>query len=58
VRLPSYIVAGDIEAGRLRSILTDHEPQIRPIYAVYPHREFLASKVRSFVDYLIEAFRA
>jgi DNA-binding transcriptional LysR family regulator len=34
----------------------DFDPQIRPIYAVYPHREFLASKVRTFIDFLVEAF--
>lgn len=56
VRLPSYIVEQDIKAGRLQPVLTDVEAQIRPIYAVYPHREFLASKVRTFVDYVIEAF--
>lgn len=58
VRLPSYIVEDNVQAGCLRPILTGFEPQIRPIYAVYPHREFLASKVRTFVDYLIEAFSA
>jgi DNA-binding transcriptional LysR family regulator len=57
VRLPSYIVAEDIKGGRLQAILTEVEPQIRPIYVVYPHREFLASKVRTFVDYLIAAFK-
>jgi len=57
VRLPSYIVRDDIASGRLTAILTDFDPQIRPIYAVYPHREFLASKVRRFVDYLIEVLR-
>ncbi len=56
VRLPSYMVDEDIRAGRLQRILSDLEPQMRPIVAVYPHREFLASKVRTFVDYLIEAF--
>jgi DNA-binding transcriptional LysR family regulator len=56
VRLPSYIVDEDIAAGRLRPILMDFDPQIRPIYAVYPHREFLASKVRTFIDFLAEAF--
>jgi len=56
VRLPSYIVDEDIAAGRLQAILTDFEPQLRPIYIVYPHRDFLASKVRTFVDYLIAAF--
>ncbi len=56
VRLPSYIVEQDIAAGRLRPVLTEFEAPLRPIYAVYPHREFLASKVRTFIDYLIEAF--
>ncbi len=56
VRLPSYMVEEDIRQGALQPVLTEFDPQLRPIYAVYPHREFLASKVRTFVDYLITAF--
>lgn len=56
--LPEYLVREDLAAGRLVAILGDCAVPSRPIHAVYPHREFLATKVRSFVDYLVEAFSA
>ncbi len=56
VRLPSYMVEEDIKQGTLQPLLTAFDPQLRPIYAVYPHREFLASKVRTLVEFLIAAF--
>mgnify|MGYP003663734397 FL=1 len=56
VHLPEYIVREDLAAGRLVPILRACAGPSRPIHAVYPHREFLATKVRSFVDYLVEAF--
>lgn len=54
--LPEYVVRDDLAAGRLIAILRECEVPSRPIHAVYPHREFLATKVRSFVDYLVETF--
>ena len=54
--LPEYVVREDLAAGRLVAILRDCVAPSRPIHAVYPHREFLATKVRSFVDYLAETF--
>lgn len=54
VNLPGYIVADDIAAGRLVHILSPFSSHTRPIYVVYPHREYLGSKVRTFVDYLAE----
>ena len=56
VHLPEYIVREDLAAGRLVAILHECAVPSRPIHAVYPHREFLAAKVRSFVDYLVAAF--
>jgi len=58
VHLPEYIVRDDVAAGRLQPILGDCAAPVRPIFAVYPHREFLGTKVRNFLDYLIETFAA
>lgn len=47
---PSFVVAEDIEAGRLVRILPDYYPVEFAIYAIYPHRHLVSTKVRSFID--------
>lgn len=49
---PTFIAGSAIREGKLRVILPDHEPEPMALYAVYAHRQLLASKVRSFVDFL------
>lgn len=49
---PTFIAGSAIREGRLQIILPDHEPEPMALYAVYAHRQLLASKVRSFVDFL------
>ena len=44
----------DGAAGTLVNILTDHTQDGGSVYAIYPHRRHLSSKVRVFVDYLAE----
>jgi DNA-binding transcriptional LysR family regulator len=51
--LPSLLVATALSDGRLEPLLESFRPSASPIYAVYPHRTYLAVKVRSFVDFLI-----
>lgn len=53
---PSFIVRGDLEAGRLVSVLDGYTPVEFAINAIYPHRHHLSSKVRSFIDLLVERF--
>lgn len=53
---PDFINGPDIEAGRLVPLLTDFEPRVTSIYAVYPSRRHLSAKVRVFVDFLAERF--
>jgi DNA-binding transcriptional LysR family regulator len=50
---PSYLVRADLDAGRIEPVLLDWKvlPEVR-LYAVYPHRRFLAPKVRAFVEAL------
>ena len=49
---PTFISSAAIKAGKLRIILPEHEPEPMSLYAVYAHRQLLASKVRCFVDFL------
>ncbi|WP_111642272.1 LysR family transcriptional regulator [Marinimicrobium alkaliphilum] len=53
---PTFIVGPAIEAGRLRVLLPEHEPEPLALYAVYAHRRMLATKVRAFVDFIAGYF--
>lgn len=52
VMLPRYIVGRDIEKGKLQPLLEDYAIDPMPIHAVYPHRKYLSTKVRVFIEYL------
>jgi len=58
--LPSWLVGKDVEAGRLRPLLSDWEANpLSPgaaIHAVYLPNRRTSKKVRAFVDFLIERF--
>ena len=53
---PDFIVAPDVRAGRLVTLLPGYAPPSIPINAVYPSRRHLSAKVRTFVDFLVEWF--
>lgn len=53
---PSYVVEADLRAGHLRVVLQEYEVFDYGIYAVYPHNQHLAAKVRTFVDFLVCRF--
>lgn len=55
---PRYVVADDLEQGRVQPLLPSYETTKYGIYAVYPHNRHLAAKVRTFVDFLVERFEA
>jgi DNA-binding transcriptional LysR family regulator len=52
-----WLVRKDLEAGRVVPILTDYERPGRPVSVIYPAKRHLPSKVRVFVDYLVEITR-
>ncbi len=57
MRSANFIVADDIKAGRLKALLTEYESEKElGIYAVYPSNRHLSSKVRVFIDMLVDAF--
>ncbi|WP_217354357.1 LysR family transcriptional regulator [Ruegeria arenilitoris] len=52
--VPRMYVAEDLAAGRLRPALEDWTPNETGLYAVYPSRRYVMSKVRVFLDFLVE----
>ncbi|HWX04545.1 MAG TPA: LysR family transcriptional regulator [Bradyrhizobium sp.] len=49
---PGFLVANDLESGRLIRLLPEYRPVELSMNAVYPHRHHLSAKVRSFIDLL------
>ncbi|MDD1779703.1 LysR substrate-binding domain-containing protein [Enterovibrio sp. ZSDZ35] len=57
--IATYLLDHEIEQGHLQVVMKDWKPTMElPVYAVYPRREFLAPKVRHFVDFLAEHINA
>jgi DNA-binding transcriptional LysR family regulator len=55
---PRSMVAADLAAGRLRTVLDDAFAGIElGVYAIYPAARRPSAKVRAFVDVLVEHFR-
>lgn len=52
--LSSYLARPNIESGRLQHILPQYQLPRRDISVVYPSRKFLPTKVRAFIDFLLE----
>jgi DNA-binding transcriptional LysR family regulator len=50
---PGFLIADDLEAGRLVRLLPEYRPVEFAMNAVYPHRHHLSAKVRSFIDLLV-----
>ncbi len=55
---PRYIVHDDIVAGRLVPVLSEWELPRLTINLAYQSRKHLPAKVRCFIDFLVEQFRA
>ena len=52
---PSFIVGAELARGTLLPLLTDYRTLDLSLFAVYLSRRQLSSKVRVFIDYLVEA---
>jgi DNA-binding transcriptional LysR family regulator len=50
--LPQWLVEAEVRAGRLRHLLPDVVFPPQGVYAVYPHTQHIAEKVRAFIDFL------
>jgi DNA-binding transcriptional LysR family regulator len=55
--MPSPVVAKELKSGALVSVLTEFLPEEFSIDALYPHREHLPAKVRSFIDLVARNLR-
>lgn len=56
MRQPLFLTAQELRAGQLVEVLTEYKCDDIGIYAVYPSRKHLSAKVRTFVDFLANAF--
>ncbi len=52
--LSAYLARPNIESGRLTHILQQYRLPRRDVSVVYPSRKFLPTKVRAFIDFLLE----
>lgn len=52
---PDFLVAEALADGRLERVLPEWQVPGVGIHAVYTSRSHLAPKVRSFIDYLVDA---
>lgn len=57
VFLPRWMVEPDISAGRLEILFPDTVGFATTLHAVYPSRQYLSAKVRTFVDFISENAR-
>jgi DNA-binding transcriptional LysR family regulator len=53
---PSFLAVGDLRAGSIEPILLDWSLREYRLFIVYPHRRFLSSKVRVFIEAVRTAF--
>lgn len=53
-RLPTFTVGEAIQNKELVALFQDFTMPSKSLYAVYPEREYLPIKVRTFLDFLIE----
>jgi DNA-binding transcriptional LysR family regulator len=54
VKLSSFLVASEVEAGNLISVLEEYCPRHIDIHAAYPNQRYVSSKVKVFIDFLVE----
>jgi len=56
-RVPDFVAEDNLKNGSLVRLLEKYEPAAPvTMYVVYPHARHLASKVRAFVDFLVERY--
>jgi DNA-binding transcriptional LysR family regulator len=53
---PNFIVEDAIYDGRLLSVLPEYTTLEFGLFAIYPHRKYVAKKVRCFIDFALEQF--
>jgi DNA-binding transcriptional LysR family regulator len=56
--LPTFIIGKDIQAKRLKSVLSEYIPIEQHVYALYLPKRNLPLKIRVLIDFLLERFGA
>jgi DNA-binding transcriptional LysR family regulator len=56
IYIPTFLVCDELKSGRLVPVLSEFSTVERSIDAIYPHRQHLSAKVRSFIDLLAKHF--
>jgi len=54
--VPNFIVEDAIDDGLLLPILPEYTTLEFGLYAIYPHRKYIAKKVRCFIDFALDKF--
>lgn len=54
--LPTFIVGKELQARRLKAVLSEYVPPERHIYAVYLPTRHVSPKLRAFIDFVAERF--
>lgn len=49
---PTFLIGNEIANGRLECVMNNYSIKPLTIYAVYPHRQYLAAKVHAFLELL------
>jgi DNA-binding transcriptional LysR family regulator len=57
-RVMSYQVAPELESGKLKIVLSEFEPAPVPIHILHREGRYAATKIRSFIDLMVERLRA
>lgn len=52
--IPLVYVKDDLEEGRLCTVLDEWSADETTLYAIYPSRQYVVPKVRTFLDFLVE----
>lgn len=55
---PTFICGEALASGTLVQLMPEYEPEPMGLYAVYVHRQLMASKVRAFIDFIDGYFGA
>ncbi|TPQ30870.1 LysR family transcriptional regulator, partial [Burkholderia ubonensis] len=50
--LPLYSAIGGLRSGQIVRLLPEYRSQTMSIYALYPSRQYLDAKIRTWVDFL------
>jgi DNA-binding transcriptional LysR family regulator len=55
--LPTFVCGDDLRRGRLQSLFPQFDTGAFGVYALFPHRRFLAARVRVLIDFLLAQFQ-